>query len=115
MPRSRLHNYLRTERLRSGFTQQELADLLGISRAVITKSEGTRSPSLELLLVTEITFGSSQSELFPGLYVRLVGKLLMRATAMEHRLQGLDDPVSRKKRLFLGQLIERAKSKLPQP
>jgi len=114
MPRSRLHNYLRTERLRSGFTQSELADLLGIGRAVISKAEGTRLPPLKLLLMAEIVFGSSQRELFPDMYVRLVSKLLMRAAAMQQRLVSLDDPVSHKKRAFLGQLIERARSKLPQ-
>jgi transcriptional regulator with XRE-family HTH domain len=115
MPRSRLSNYLRTERLRSGFTQRELGELFGVSRSVITKAEGTRPPPMELLLLTEIVFGSSQRQLLPGMYARLGRKLLIRALAMEQRLIGFDDPVSRRKCAFLGALIKRANAKSSQP
>lgn len=115
MPRSRLAHYLRTERLRSGLTQKELAELFGVSRSVITKAEGTRPPSLEVLLMTEIVFGSSQRELFPGMYARLGSKLLMRAMAIDRQLAAFDSPVAFKKRAFLGALLNRANAKSHQP
>ncbi len=108
MPQLSLANYLRTERLRSGLTQREVGELLGVSRSVITKAEGDRPPSLQLLLMTEVMFGTTQRELFPGLYARLERRLILKALAIEHRLIGKDDPVSRRKCAFLGELIKRA-------
>jgi transcriptional regulator with XRE-family HTH domain len=110
MPRSRLSNYLRTERIRSGFTQRELGKLLGVSRAAISKAEGVRLPPKALLFLSEIAFGSSQRSLFPDECARLERALLLRALAMEGELQSRSDAVSSKKRAFLGELIKRAQA-----
>ena len=114
MPRSRLSNYLRTKRLRAGFSQQELADLFGMSRSVVTKAEGARPPTLRLAVVIEIVFGRPAVELFPGFYSRLQRAVLMRALAMEQKLIGRNDPTSRKKRALLSELINRAQNNPPQ-
>jgi transcriptional regulator with XRE-family HTH domain len=108
MPHSRLNNYLQTERLRSGFSQRELAELLGVSKSALTKAEGTGPPSRKLLVMTEMVFGSSQRELYPDLYAQLERRLLVRALTMDDRLIGTDNPVARRKRAFLGELIKRA-------
>lgn len=113
MPRSHLSNYLRTKRLRAGFSQRELAELFGMDRSVVTKAEGARPPTLRLTVVIEIVFGRPANELFPSFYSRLRRSVLMRALAMEQRLAGRNDPASRKKRALLAELINRTKNNPP--
>lgn len=107
MPR-RLSSYLRTERLRAGFSQQELADLFGMDRSVVTKAEAARPPTLRLAIAVEIVFGRSGLDVFPAHYGRVKKDVLKRALALEETLRGRDDPTSLKKRKLLGALIDRA-------
>jgi transcriptional regulator with XRE-family HTH domain len=113
MPRSQLSSYLRTERLRAGFSQRELAELFGMGRSVVTKAEGARQPTLRLVVAVEIVFGRPAPDLFPAVYARLARGVLKRALAMEQRLIGREDAVSRKKLVLLGELINRAQSNPP--
>lgn len=107
MSRSRLANYLRTERLRSGLSQRELADVLGMSRSAITKMESARAPTLHLVLAAEIVFGRAARDFIPGFYAALQDDILLRAVALEFRLSDRSDPVSLRKRAYLGALINR--------
>jgi len=102
-----LANYLRTERLRSGLTQQELAELLGISRSAIAKLENARAPSVRIALAVGIVFGLRPHAIFPAYYDTLLDVLLLRAFAIENRLVGKSDPVSERKRAHLNNLINR--------
>ena len=107
MSRSRLANYLRTERLRSGLSQRELAQVLGMSRSAIAKMEGARRPSLHLVLAAEIAFGRAPRDFIPGFYEALQDEILLRAVALEFELGDRSDAVSMRKRAYLGALINR--------
>ena len=113
MPRSRLSSYLRTERLRSGLSQRELAELFGIGRTAITKVENGRKPTLEVLLAAEIVFGRSSHELLPLLHESLRDEILLRAVAMDFGLADRSDHVSLRKRAHLADLINRLQFNLP--
>lgn len=107
MSRSRLSSYLRTERLRSGLTQQEFGELLGVSADVIEKTENGRKPSVRLALAAEIVFSRPSRNLFPGLYDALEYDILLRAVAMEFRLSERADSVAQRKCQHLSALINR--------
>lgn len=113
MPRSHLSSYLRTERLRSGLSQRELGELLGMSRSAITKMEGERQPTVRIVLATEIVFGRHSRDLFPRLYDDLQYEVLMRAIAMQYRLAERTDAVSRRKHSHLCELINRLQFNQP--
>jgi transcriptional regulator with XRE-family HTH domain len=113
MPRKRLSSYLRTERLRAGLSQQELADLFGMDRSVVTKAEAARPPTLRLAIAVEIVFGLPTGELFPVHFAKIQRGVLKRALIMEQALAGRDDPAARKKRALLGALINRANNNSP--
>jgi len=88
--RSRLQNYLRTYRRRYGFSQAEIAMLLGaISGTKVSRYENfVRMPAVETIFAYEIIFDRPASELFAGAYqaIRIavqprVNRLLKRLTA----------------------------------
>lgn len=108
MPRSRLANYLKTERLRCGLSQREFGELLGMTGSAIGKVERNRcAPSLDLALAAEIVFGQPTCDLFPDLYELFEQEILLRAVALEFRLSGQRDAVSERKRSHLSALINR--------
>lgn len=113
MPRSRLSDYFRTERLRSGLSQRELSELYGVSRSTITKVENGRLPTLELVLAAEIVFGRSHHELLPLFHENLREEILLRAVAMDIKLADAADYVSLRKRAHLTDLINRLQFNLP--
>ena len=113
MSRSRLSSYLRTERLRSGLSQQELGELLGMSRSAITKMEGARQPTVRLVFAAEIVFRRPSRDLFPGIYDALQDDILMRAIAMKYRLAERTDAISQRKHAHLCELINRLQFNQP--
>lgn len=113
MRRSRLSSYLRTERLRSGLSQKEFAELLGLSRSAVSKVEGAERPSLQFMLGAEIIFRSTPREIFPALYEALEYEILLRAVALESRLSERTDAASMRKRRHLGALINRLQFNQP--
>jgi transcriptional regulator with XRE-family HTH domain len=113
MPRSRLSDYFRTERLRSGLSQRELGELFGLSRHAVTKLENGRLPTLELAFAAEIVFGRSHHELLPLFHDTLKEEILLRAVAMDIRLADASDHVSLRKRAHLADLINRLQFNLP--
>ena len=113
MPRLRLSSYVRTERQRSGLSQAEFGELLGISRSAITKLEGARQPTVRLVLAAEIVFGRDSRDLFPRLYDDLQCEVLLRAVAMQLRLSERTDLISRRKCSHLCEMINRLQFNLP--
>jgi transcriptional regulator with XRE-family HTH domain len=108
MSRSRLANYLRTERLRCGLSQSEFGELLGTTRSVICKAErGCRTPSLPVAFAAEIIFAQTSRNLFPELYEAFEQEILLRAVALEFRLAERTDAAAERKRSHLSALINR--------
>jgi transcriptional regulator with XRE-family HTH domain len=113
MPRTRLTNYLRTERLRSGLSQEELGELLGLSRSAITKMEGKRNPSAQLIISANIVFDRHPHHLFPEQYDALQHDILSRALSMTERFADCADAPSQRKYSCLCSLITRIQSSSP--
>lgn len=113
MTRCRLSNYLRTERLRAGLSQQELGELLGVSRSSISKMENESLPSGELVVVVAIAFQRPTRDMFPALMDALEYDVMMRAIVMEHRLSERIDAFALRKRAHLSALINRLQFKQP--
>jgi transcriptional regulator with XRE-family HTH domain len=85
---ARLENYLRTYRKRFGFSQTEIAILLGNqSRAMISRYErqATRPP-LETALAYEAIFRVSAGNLFAGLYEKVEKEIAIRARLLAEKL-----------------------------
>ena len=104
----RLTSYLRTFRRRFGFTQKELAFLIGIdSRTVVSRIERSiRRPSFEALIVSVFFFGASPLELFPTLVSALHQAALKRANELYEELQGEPSKTTRAKLDFLEQFLD---------
>ena len=114
MPRLRLSNYLRTERLRSGLSQREFGELMGLSGSRIALAESDqRKQSVRVVLMAEIIFGRPHRELFPELVESMEDAILLRAAAMEARLSQRTDAFSKRKRVHLNALINRLQFHLP--
>src|SRR5437667_9387048 len=79
---------LRTQRRTWGFSQREMADLLGFeSSAEISRIEhGKRTPGLETALACSTLFGVSLHELFPQLAATIETTLKGRASRLRERL-----------------------------
>ena len=114
MPRLRLSNYLRTERLRSGLSQREFGELMGLSGSRIALAEADqRKQSVRVVLMAEIIFGRPHRELFPELVESMKDSILLRAASLEARLFLRTDAVSKRKRAHLNALINRLQFHLP--
>jgi transcriptional regulator with XRE-family HTH domain len=89
MPRRKLNNYLRTYRKRAGFSQRELAFLLGCKNAAkVTRYERfARQPTLRTSLFCEAIFGAPVRELFAGVYSEVEREAARRAAVLSRRLQ----------------------------
>jgi transcriptional regulator with XRE-family HTH domain len=105
----RLKSYLRTFRRRFGFTQKELAFLIGISsRTAVSRIEQSkRKPSIEALIVSVFIFGASPVELFPALISDLHVGVLERANELYEELQGEPSRTTRAKLDFLERLLNK--------
>jgi len=111
MPRQKLDNYLKTNRLRWGLSQQELGKLFDICKDAVSKCElGKRTPSVNVLLTSEMIFGLPPDKLFPVLYKSLQDKLGARALALHTRLARRMDKASLRKRALLEGIPGRTKN-----
>lgn len=104
----RLKNYLRMYRKRAGFSQQEVAFLLGCHfGAKVSKYETfTREPNLRTALAFKVIFDTELSQLFAGLYEQVARDASKRAKSLVDRLDG--KKVGKRKLLLL-----RSIAKLP--
>ena len=84
----KLENYLRTYRKRAGFSQDEVAFLLGCrGGAKLCRYERfVRQPSLTAVLAYEAVFRVPPRELFAGLYQKVERRTLRRARLLARRV-----------------------------
>lgn len=77
----KLDNYLKTHRKRAGFSQDDIAFLIGMSDGtkVSRYERRRRRPSLETALALEALFGVPTRELFPGVFLRAEQRMRQRA------------------------------------
>jgi transcriptional regulator with XRE-family HTH domain len=109
----RFESYLRPLRRRLGFTQGELAFLMGVkSRTVISRIEASkRRPSLSAIFICALVFDTPPSELFPGLISEFHESVHGRANELYEELQGNPSKTTRIKLDFLEQLLARSDTK----
>ena len=107
----RLRCYLRPQRRRWGFTQKELAFIIGAkSRTGVSRLEnGKRPPSLAAAFALHIVFGTDAAELFPAHFAEVENGVLARAYDLYERLQGNRSKTARMKLDFLEEMFARAK------
>lgn len=83
----KLPNYLKTHRKRTGFSQDEVAFLVGTSGgAKVSRYERARRlPSLETAFAYQALFDLPLKELFPGVYNAVSQKMRRRAHLLAGR------------------------------
>lgn len=86
---SKLKHYLRTHRRRSGFSERELAYLLGCkSAAKVSRYERfERTPTLESALMYQAVLGVPVAELFAGMYQKAEKETAKRAKELSLKLE----------------------------
>jgi transcriptional regulator with XRE-family HTH domain len=87
---SALPNYLRMYRKRSGFSQAEMAFLLGAHGAakVSRYEHGRRLPTLKTILAYELVLHAHSRDLFAGVFREVEGVTKRRAATLAKRLAG---------------------------
>ena len=106
----KLPNYLRTYRRRAGFTQDELAFLLGNgSGAHVSRYEHfSRAPSLRSALAYQVAFSANLEHLFAGLHERVAAGVRRRAEVLARKLEKRPpDKVTRQKLVALRIMISK--------
>ncbi len=90
----KLPHYLRTHRKRLGFSQDEIAWLLGCrSGTKVSRYERyVRTPTLATALAYEVIFGVPASQLFAGLFEGVRDVTLRRAALLARRLEQVEEP-----------------------
>ncbi len=109
----RLGSYLRLARLKSGFTEGEIAYLTGrTSGSIISRLEAQqRHPSLAEGFGFEILFGSDAYELFPALFNTVEEEIMRRAYELYEQLQGDPSKKTRDKLATLENAFHRWKER----
>lgn len=81
----KLNNHLRRHRRRAGFSQGEIAFLLGRRAASIASrhEQCARQPNLETALAYQAIHGVPVSDLFPSTYRKVENKVLKRARVLK--------------------------------
>ena len=103
-----LPSYLHTLRKQWGFSQPDLAVLLGVTGSALSRFEGrSRRPSAKLLIGAQIIFGENAKDVFPAFYRDVQRAILKRARSQQRRLQGKSDSASRRKLQLLNEILER--------
>ena len=106
----KLQNYLRTYRKRAGFSQDEVAVLLGCqSGTKISRYERlNRKPSLETAFAYEAVFGAPSRELFAGAFEKVEEKIKRRAQLLSRKLAEGKDRMTLQKLKTLESIISGA-------
>lgn len=89
MTTSSLASYLRSHRLKSGLTQRELADIIGLiaRHQISTHERSTAIPSLLVALSYQVVFRIPVADLFPGLCGSIQDNVEQRLAEFERTLQ----------------------------
>jgi transcriptional regulator with XRE-family HTH domain len=109
MPTPKLNNYLRTYRKVRGFTQREMAFLLGCRNpAKVSRYEQSRRvPSLETIFAYETILGISAQELFAGVQERAQRSAMHRVRLLRRSLdRQTKNPILARKVEFLRSVAE---------
>lgn len=109
--------YLRTHRRQWGFTQRELARLIGRGGPErVSDVERTKArPNAAEILAYSVLFGVPPGDIFPALYEGVEERLIEAAYSLDEELK--DDPAERTRRVrkLLRQALARATGKAPNP
>jgi transcriptional regulator with XRE-family HTH domain len=76
--------YIRRERRKWGLTQQQVADLVGVTTSahISALERGRTRPSAEVLLAFQLLFGMTAAQLFPQLVQQVEQKALKASAAI---------------------------------
>jgi transcriptional regulator with XRE-family HTH domain len=97
--------HLPGRRKRWGLSQADLAQLIGVRQAVVSKYEiGRLTPGARTLMALEIVFGKSGEHLFPSAHRGVEEEVMRRAAALDRTLWGRTDAVSLRKRQLLSRM-----------
>lgn len=100
--------YLHTFRKYSGFSQREIAFLLRISSAMLSKLEHLeRRPTASVMIGAEIIFGASSRAVFPLLHDQVEEKVMRQAATLYKRLESRNGEKSKEKCRLLLEMIQR--------
>lgn len=106
-----MHNShaIRLERKRWALSQEELANLLSITRPALTRLEiETESTSLETALGLLVVFGTDPSTILPRTYARIEEAVMTRAADLDCSLRGKTDQKSLRKLQLLSNMVRQA-------
>jgi transcriptional regulator with XRE-family HTH domain len=109
MPTPKLNNYLGTFRKMRGFTQREMAFLLGChNSAKVSRYEHSRRvPSLDTIFAYETILGTSAQELFAGIRERAERQAMHRVRLLRRRIERqTTNPILARKIEFLRSVAE---------
>jgi len=107
----KLDCYLRTQRRGWGFSQREVAFLLGFKdRSLVSRLElNKQNPNLKAAFGCEVLFGEAGKELFPRFYTKIQDDFMRRAKVLHTRLQREGSPEASKKLDLLDDALKRAR------
>lgn len=111
-PMSHVHSVV-LNRKRWALSQGELADLLGVSQAHVSRieeGESAKTTKLETVLALQIIFDRSPRSLFPGIYDAVEELVIRRGVKLDTSLRQKHDPDSMKKKQLLTIMVKRAAS-----
>jgi transcriptional regulator with XRE-family HTH domain len=111
----KLDNYLRTFRRRAGFTQEEVAFLLGRgSGTKVSRHEGGgRGPGLRTVLAYQAIFAVGPEQLFAGTYDRIEHEVRRRAGLLAEKLEARELSAVMRHKLASLRAIARENHTLP--
>lgn len=109
MPHRKLPNYVRASRKRAGFSQEELAFLLGCeSGTKVSRYEMfRREPKLSTVFALEVILGRPARELFAGVFDEAEHQTVLRAQRLIRRLRACGDSVQARRKLAVLESVAR--------
>jgi len=103
--------HLKQLRARWGLNQEELASLLGISQASVSRYEKNEDlPTLIAALGLQVIFNRQPRSLFRDLYEHIEEAVMRRAAELERNIGDTRNYTSLKKRQLLEAMVARATS-----
>jgi DNA-binding XRE family transcriptional regulator len=109
----KFRSYLRPVRRRWGFTQRELAFLIGYEtgKSICRIEALKQKPTIEAAFACAVIFNTAPLKLFPGLFSDVEQAVLARTNELYEELQGNPSKATRLKLDFLEGLIDRLERK----
>lgn len=109
--------YVRTLRRQWGFTQKELADLIGRGghERVADVELAKATPNAAEILTYSLLFGLPPADIFPALYEGVEERLIQAAYALDEDLKAEDTQRARNIRKLLKVALDRATGKARNP